>query len=154
MIRKILVPLDESPRAAAVLEVAVELAERFGASLRLFRVITIPQEWPAAAAGNPVDRLSAYMAERARAELERLTSQVAERHVAVELPLVRTGAQPWKTIVSLADELAVDLIVIGSHGYHGLDHVLGTNAGRVANFAHRNVLVVHSPPPLLSSPSE
>jgi nucleotide-binding universal stress UspA family protein len=37
----------------------------------------------------------------------------------------------------------VDLIVIGSHGYHGLDRVLGTTAARVSNLARRNVLVVH-----------
>ena len=39
--------------------------------------------------------------------------------------------------------MKADLIVLGSHGYHGLDRLLGTTAGKVVNLARRNVLVVH-----------
>ena len=52
----------------------------------------------------------------------------------------------------------MDLIVLGSHGYHVLDRILGTTAARVANLAHRNVFVVHDraeralPPERPSSP--
>ena len=56
--------------------------------------------------------------------------------------------QPWRTIIDVADEIGADLIVVGSHGYHGLDHLLGTNAAKVANQACRNVLVVRGPPSL------
>jgi nucleotide-binding universal stress UspA family protein len=35
---------------------------------------------------------------------------------------------------------------VGSHGYHGLDYLLGTNASKVANLAHRDVFVVHDRP--------
>ena len=35
-----------------------------------------------------------------------------------------------------------DLIVVGSHGYSGIDHLLGTTAARVVNHADRSVLVV------------
>jgi nucleotide-binding universal stress UspA family protein len=143
VIRRILVPLDESPRAAGVLEAALEIAERFGASLRLFRAIAVPPDWPAAAAGNPVDPLPGHLTDLAVAELDELGRRAAERVVVVP-PIARIGEQPWRLIVALADELDVDLVVIGSHGYHGLDRVLGTNAGRVVNFAHRNVLVVHA----------
>jgi nucleotide-binding universal stress UspA family protein len=37
------------------------------------------------------------------------------------------------------------LIVIGSHGYGGLDRVLGTTAARVVNHALCSVLVVRPP---------
>ncbi len=37
----------------------------------------------------------------------------------------------------------MDLIVLGSHGYGGIDRLLGTTAAHVANRAERNVLVVH-----------
>ena len=37
------------------------------------------------------------------------------------------------------------LIVIGSHGYGGIDHLLGTTAARVVNHADRPVLVVRGP---------
>ncbi|HEY3667075.1 MAG TPA: universal stress protein, partial [Polyangiaceae bacterium] len=51
--------------------------------------------------------------------------------------------QPWKMILEVAQDFEVDLIVIGSHGYKGWDHVLGTTAGKVVNHADRNVFVVH-----------
>jgi nucleotide-binding universal stress UspA family protein len=146
LIRRILVPLDESSRAAGVLEAALEIAERFAARIRLFRAIAVPPEWPAAAAGNPVDRLPGHLTDLALAELDELGQRAAGR-VAVEPPIARTGEQPWRLIVALADELDVDLVVIGSHGYHGVDRVLGTNAARVVNFAHCNVLVAHDRAP-------
>jgi len=34
--------------------------------------------------------------------------------------------------------------VIGSHGYGGLDRLLGTTAARVVNHADRNVLIVRN----------
>ena len=43
----------------------------------------------------------------------------------------------------MATDLDVDLIVVGSHRYHGLDRVLGTVATKVVNHADRSVFVVH-----------
>ena len=66
--------------------------------------------------------------------------------------LVRVG-QSWRTILEVADEVDADLIVIGSHGYYGIDRVLGTTAGKVANLARRNVLVVHEQAPARDEPA-
>jgi nucleotide-binding universal stress UspA family protein len=52
---------------------------------------------------------------------------------------------PWPSIERAADEEDVDMIVVGSHGYHGLDRVLGTTAAKVVNHADRSVLVVRDP---------
>jgi nucleotide-binding universal stress UspA family protein len=49
---------------------------------------------------------------------------------------------PWPSIERAAADEDVDMIVVGSHGYHGLDKVLGTTAARVVNHADRSVLVV------------
>jgi nucleotide-binding universal stress UspA family protein len=38
------------------------------------------------------------------------------------------------------------LIVIGSHGFSGIDRLLGTTAGRVVNHADRSVIVVRDTP--------
>jgi nucleotide-binding universal stress UspA family protein len=62
--------------------------------------------------------------------------------IRVARPIVRFG-QPWRLILALSDEMDADLIIVGSHGYHGLDRILGTTAARVANVSHRDVLVVH-----------
>ena len=134
-----LVALDGSARSPRVLAVATELATRYGARLALLRVIEIPPEFPPAGAGFPADQLPAYLAKTASAEL----ASLAESYdIAAASMFVRKG-QPWRAILEAADELDADLIVLGSHGYSGLDHLLGTTAGKVANLAVRNVFIVH-----------
>ncbi len=153
VIRRVLVAVDGSPRAPGVFDAAVGIASRFAASLRALRVVFLPPEFPAAAAGNPTDSLPAYLTETATEELAALAARATPERVALEEPLVRFGV-PWRVIVAVSDELDVNLVVIGSHGYHGLDRVLGTTAARVANLARRNVLVVHEPfSGALSAPS-
>jgi nucleotide-binding universal stress UspA family protein len=48
---------------------------------------------------------------------------------------------PWEALCKAPREENVDLIVIGSHGYSGLDHVLETTAAKIVNHADRPVLV-------------
>jgi nucleotide-binding universal stress UspA family protein len=157
MISRILLALDGSERAPGVFDAAVELAVRFRAALRPFRAVTVPPEFPAAAAGSRPDPLAAHMLEFAEEELAELVSG-APSGLSIEAPIVRIG-QPWRLILAVADEIDADLVVVGSHGYHGLDRILGTTAARVANVSSRNVLVVHEhrdrgviPEPTGSSP--
>jgi nucleotide-binding universal stress UspA family protein len=59
-----------------------------------------------------------------------------------EPPLVVLG-DPWQEILNVAQAVDVDLIVLGSHRYHGADRILGTVASKIVNHADRDVLVVH-----------
>jgi universal stress protein F len=140
MIAKLLVALDGSVRAPSVFDAAVEVAARFGAGLQPFRAIFVPPEFPAAAAGSQRDPLPEHLSKAALDELVRLVARAPD--LAIAKPIVRVG-QPWRLILEVADEIDADLIVLGSHGYQGWDRILGTTAGRVANLARRNVLVVH-----------
>lgn len=157
MINRILVALDGSARAPVVYAAAVEMASRFRAALRPFRAVMVPPEFPAAAAGSRPDPLASHLLEAAEEELAELIPD-APPGLLVEPSIVRIG-QPWRLILAVADEIDADLVVIGSHGYHGLDRILGTTAARVANVSTRNVLVVHDhrdgaavPEPTASSP--
>jgi nucleotide-binding universal stress UspA family protein len=143
MISKILVALDGSERADGVFRGAAELAASLGASLHLLSAVAVPPEFPPAAYTSHVDGLPAYLVTQAEAHLHALALRA--RHMRVEV-IVRESTQPWRAIIEVADEIGADLIVVGSHGYHGVDYLLGTNAGKVANQARRNVLVVHRPP--------
>jgi universal stress protein A len=96
------------------------------------------------------DPLRAHMIQEAERSLAALSATTSD--VRVMPPVVRHG-QPWRVILEVAEELDVDLITMGSHGYHGFDRVLGTTAGKVANLAHRNVLVVHNHDKPASDPS-
>lgn len=141
MIRKLLVALDGSGRTAGVLAAALEIAARFDATLIPFRASQAPPEFPPAAHVSQPDLLAGHLEQAAIEELLALLRGIT---VTSEPPVIGLG-QPWRAILQAAEEHDVDLIVLGSHGYHGLDRALGTTAGKVANLARRNVLVVHNP---------
>jgi len=143
MLRKILVALDASERAEGVFLCAVELAEPLGASLHLLRVIAVPPEFPPAGHVCHADALPTFLARQAEAQLRVFAERAPHLHV--ETTVVES-TRPWRAILDVADLVGADLIALGSHGYHGIDRVFGTNAGKVANLARRNVLVVHQEP--------
>jgi nucleotide-binding universal stress UspA family protein len=137
--KRILVCLDSSTRAPAVLASARDLATRTGAKLAVFRSVGLPpeidREFLAISPNAVVDQLVA----RAKDELTALSRDVPSD--ALEGVYVRVGT-PWDAICTEAKERDADVIVIGSHGYGGLDRILGTTAAKVVNHADRSVLVV------------
>ena len=139
--KKILVALDTSPRAAHVLAAAVDLAARTDAQLLLFRVYGLPEGIPVAAYVLQGDELMALLERDARHSLATLAQGV------VQARIVGTRAElgvPWQQICEVARKESADLIVIGAHGYGGIDRLLGTTAARVVNHADRSVLVVRT----------
>ena len=139
MFKKILAAVDGSPRTPEVLRAAVQIADRFDGAVHLFRAVAVPPEFPAAARNRP-DVVPALLEAEAREKLEALAR--TSSRIVVEAPDLDTP-QPWRAILAAAERLRVDLIVIGSHGYHGWDRILGTTAAKVTDHADRNVLVVH-----------
>ncbi|HEY2410086.1 MAG TPA: universal stress protein [Polyangiaceae bacterium] len=140
-IQRILAALDSSPRAAAVCSQAAELAVHYRAELVLFQSVGIPPEMPPEVWSTPDVQLLDLLEKRARENL-------AEH--AATLPASLQGkyrlrvdvAAPWSGICSAAEQEHAQLIVIGSHGYGGLDRLLGTTAAKVVNHARCSVLVV------------
>lgn len=150
-IRKILTALDESPRAPLVFETATSLARQLNAEVVLLRVLTVPPDLPPAAHTHP-NHLEEKLEQQTTEALRRLGD--AAPNVRFATPVVVEG-DPWRQILAVATALDVDLVVLGSHGYHGLDRVLGTVAAKVVNHADRDVLVVHArraPPPAAAPP--
>lgn len=95
---------------------------------------------PAASTADHGDRLPEYLQREAREEIEALARTSPRAMVAP--PIIQVGP-PAKTVLAAAAEAGADLIVIGCHGLHGLDHILRTTTGAVAARAPCNVLVVH-----------
>jgi nucleotide-binding universal stress UspA family protein len=141
-VKRILVALDASERAPAVLAAAARLAELGDAKLIVFRAIGIPVDLPRDLLSMPAPRLDDRLLAHARADLERLAGTIEPQ--LVERVTAELGTA-WDAIVREARRAEVDLIVIGSHGFGGLDRLLGTTAARVVNHADRNVLVVRTP---------
>jgi universal stress protein F len=139
--KRILVALDGSPRAPAVLAAAAKLAETADATL-LFRAVGIPPDLPHEVLELTDKRLEDVLLANAKADLVRTAKELPAARIE---KIVATFATPWDGICRAAREHAVDLIVIGSHGYGALDRLLGTTAAKVVNHADRNVLVVRAP---------
>lgn len=77
-------------------------------------------------------------------ELEGFSAAHREAGIDVEWA-VRTG-HPDREIIAAAKEVGADLIVLGSHGRTGVEHViLGSVAEKVLRKAHCPVLVVKEP---------
>ena len=86
----------------------------------------------------PSTDLETQLLEQARKRLDDyialLGSPVCERNVAL-------GATKLE-LLSIAESLQVDLIVVGSHGRHGLARILGSTANAVLHGAPCDVLAV------------
>ena len=140
--KRILVALDASPRAPFVLATATSLAGSTGAKVRLFRAVPIQPEIPwDMIRVFPPGGLEELLLRQAKADLEARARAVP----AEQLDGVATGiGTAWSAICSAAREYDADLIVLGSHGYSTVDHLIGTTAGKVVNHAERSVLVARS----------
>ena len=136
--KRILVALDGSTRAQKVLDAAAQLADLTGGKLVLYRACSVLPDVPREA--NPA-QLEEIMIATARKELAQFADTLSPNLVERTLT---TFAIPWDGICRAARECDADLIVIGSHGYGGLDRILGTVAAKVVNHADRNVLVVRT----------
>ena len=137
----ILVGMDGSPNAPNVLAGARELAEKVGARLILFHAVSLPVGVPPDAYSISPSDLGARLVQTARRELDEYARQLPPAllaNVRIEYGV------PWQAICDAAKVDEVDLIAIGSHGYGGLDRLLGTTAAKVVNHADRSVLVIRA----------
>ena len=139
MYRNIVAALDGSTRSPAVLARAVDIATQSGGKVHLVRAMSVPIDLPALTWALRGDDLGAFLVDHGLQEL-RLAAQHAPEGVVADVQC-RLG-KPWQVICDVAAELAADLIVLGSHGFDGVDRLLGTTAARVVDHAKASVLVV------------
>jgi nucleotide-binding universal stress UspA family protein len=145
--RRVLVPLDFSEHARKALGYALALARQFGATLVLMHVIE-PMVYPADFGYTPLpdNALEQDFEREARTRLAAIAAEQAAAGFQVE-HLVRIG-KPYHEIALAATERRADLVVLTTHGYTGLTHVLlGSTAERVLRHAPCPVLVVRDPAP-------
>ncbi len=143
MYKHILAALDGSPRSPQVLRQAAELCARTGATLHLCHAVNVPLGLPADTWTLSGEDLRSRLIDHGLHELTRLAADLHPHVTPVHWgERVSRLGRPAQVIVDLAEELKVDLIVIGCHSLDVLDRLLGTTAARVVNHAHCDVLVV------------
>ncbi len=123
----ILVPLDVSDEARQVLERGQDLAQRYGARLTLLHVVepVIIDTSYDLIGPLPVE-IDEPLLQRGQDFLQQIAREFRlEAETVVELGPVKG------TILEYARENRVDLIVIGTHGRHGVKLLLGSTANAV-----------------------
>jgi nucleotide-binding universal stress UspA family protein len=147
-ITRILVPTDFSLGADAALEWARDLAWQYGARLSLLHIVTDPRAvgmWTPEVYVPAVPETRERLLREARERLERALS--AEEHSRFAVTVDARIGNVAEGILETAREQNVDLIVMGTHGRHGLAHLLlGSVAEHVLRDAKCPVLTTHAAP--------
>lgn len=139
---RILVALDFSDAGMRALHKACELAVQFKSSLHVIHVVEFLPPLDTTFGGvSPFDvELMDKLVASAR---ERLLTVVRERGLPEACYQVETG-NPRSEILRIAEEIKADLVVLGSHGRHGLALLLGSTASSVLHHASCDVLAVRA----------
>jgi len=137
-IGRILVPVDFSEHSQKALRYALAFAKQFDAEVTLVHIVeqmVYPGDWM-----YPPLAVTDFATEKREQVIARLRtldagSGVKTKHV------VRLG-RAWQEVIEIARETKTDLIILATHGYTGIKHVL---LGSVAE-----KIVRHAPCPVLS----
>ena len=138
-LKRILVPTDFSECSEKAVAYAVPFAKQFGAELVIAYVVQAYVPVPEMMALDSTGLLTG-MRNNAQRELDKLRLRFSE-DVKVKT-LLRVG-NPAKEIVSAADDINADLILLSTHGRTGVGRVfLGSVAEQVTRYARCPVLTV------------
>lgn len=141
-IKNILFPTDFSKGARAAMDYAISLARDYDARLMLLYVIQDISiaEWYTPSSISATD-LVEDMEKGAYKEMDRWAAEAEAGVKNVEKIVVR--GVPFVEIIKTAKEKNADLIVIGTHGRTGIDHMLfGSTAEKVVRKSPCPVLTV------------
>jgi nucleotide-binding universal stress UspA family protein len=147
MYDNILVPTDGSGVAELAVDHALDLAEKYDATLHTIYVVDT-DAMDLSLGPEQVDRLRHGQfgeMEDLQRKARNATSRVVERADGRGVATVEEigAGQPHKVITDYAEENDIDMIVMGSHGRGGVRRVLlGSVAERVLRTARMPVLVV------------
>ncbi len=155
MFRNLLVANDLSDASRPALRTALELARRFEATCTVLHV-TVPHypanHWYVPHIGEDAAMLDAISGREQETARELLAAEVrqalgTDADTVPVTVLVKVGS-PADEILATAATIAADLIVVGTHGRHGVERLLlGSTAESVARKARRSVLTVYSGKP-------
>lgn len=138
--KKILVATDGSKQTKAAIEKAIEIARFHGS--KLYALYVIDTRALATADGMPAPENVYMILEQ---EGKRAVDQVRQMAGGVEVETFVLAGHPASGIVKFAGDNGIDLIVTGTLGKSGIEHILlGSVADKVIRTAHCPVLVVKS----------
>jgi nucleotide-binding universal stress UspA family protein len=145
MYKTILVPLDGSKRAEAILPHVEELAQRYDAKVIFVRVLE-PLPYVAGPEGMPITLREQELQQRRKEAEAYIKAQSGEfREKDIEAKGIIFQGPVVEAITDAAEREGADLIAIASHGRSGLSQCFyGSVAAGVLHRVDRPLLVVRS----------
>lgn len=138
MYKHILFATDFSPEAQKAEARALEAAQQNNAKLSVIHVIDYYPSSQLEGGLALLPDLEKQMSETAQNEMDACAARIP---IELDATQIRRGP-PKRVITECADEIKADLIVLGSHGRHGLGLLLGSTANGVLHLAKCDVLAV------------
>jgi nucleotide-binding universal stress UspA family protein len=142
MFSKLLLPTDFSDCSAEAARVARLLAERFGSRIIVLHVLDEPAALDPMFRGDvPLELLRSRMEQFAQENMDAFLAAHFSGFENVDTMLA--AGIPYREIIKKARECGAGLIVIGTHGRTGVEHVIfGSTAEKVVRIAPCPVLSV------------
>lgn len=143
MFTHLLLATDGSDLAEEAIPYAIEVAKRFGSRITIATTIDL-YPYIGAIEVMPVgmDVWQEEVRKQAVAALQRASERVTAAGVPCDTRTVEV-AQPWRGLLTAAEETGCDAIVIASHGRGGMGSaLLGSQTARVLSHSKLPVLVV------------
>ncbi|ANG63299.1 universal stress protein UspA [Marinobacterium aestuarii] len=140
--KRILLAVDLSEESDQLIDKTCEIAERNNAELSLIHVI---EPLSFAYGGDvPMDltTIQEQLDDHARVKLDSFAARLS--HPVTHKFIVSGHTE--SEIHRHCDEHSIDLVIVGSHGRHGLSLLLGSTANGVLHGAHCDVLAIRVQP--------
>ncbi len=144
--KKILVPVDFSPKSEEALKVAAKIARKTGATLYALHLLDLPSSQIDMLEGNQVPKgpVAMMLFEQTHEKFDEFLDKDFLDNIPVYEDVMTNS--PLEGISEFANTNEVDLIVMGSHGTSGLeDFFVGSNTEKVVRSSKIPVLVVKEP---------
>jgi nucleotide-binding universal stress UspA family protein len=140
MFKKILVAYDGSEGAKLALGKAVEIVKAAKAEIHIIAVGRIPEYAETVSeVEEEKEQAQSYYSKFMEEAANRLKQQGLSPSIHIDF------GKPADTILRLAEDLRVDLLVLGTHPHSALRRrVLGATTDKVIDHAHCSVLVVRT----------
>lgn len=142
MYKKILVPLDGSPLAEAVLPHAEALAKSEHAEIILLRIPNVPTSEFLARDPMIAEVIYKDMEKESEDYVHNKVAELKKGNIKVT-GITKDGPVP-ETILDVADETHADMIAMSTHGRTGISRwLMGSVADKIIHHAHIPVMLIH-----------
>ena len=147
MFKKILFCTDFSENSHWAFTYALNLAKNYKSKLFILHVTPVPNHPEQLSIYLPAGKLQELMiAQKNELKKELSTHYLRKLKKFKNYKVVFKEGEPFMEIIQMAKKESVDLIVVGTHGRTGLDHVLfGSTAEKVVRKSPCPVLTIRLP---------